>query len=252
MTTIKDISNYIETFAPLETAMDFDNVGLIVGDKNTEVTKVLVSLDITPEVVFEAEKLGCELIISHHPVIFSPIKRMSANDTPYLLASKGISALCMHTNLDLSDTFGVNTCLADAIGVENIVRADVGECLFVGSLSQEINMSDFAQNVKSALGCNGLRYTDVKQTVKKVGVASGSGGSDIFDAAKTDIDVLVTGEIKHHEINFANEAQINIIDVGHFKSEDVVISPLINRLSEEFSDITFTKSTTYSDKIKFA
>ena len=158
----------------------------------------------------------------------------------------------MHTNLDLSDTFGVNTCLADAIGVKNLVRADVGECLFVGELYREVNIADFALDVKSALGCDGLRYTDVKQSVKKVGVASGSGGSNIFDAVNANIDVLLTGEIKHHEINFANEAQINIIDVGHFKSEDVVILPLINRLSKEFSDIIFTKSTTYSDKIKFA
>ncbi len=251
MTTINDIANFFETFAPKETAMDFDNVGLLVGDKNKSVTKVLVSLDITSEVVFEAEKNGCELIISHHPVIFSPIKRLGSNDVPYLLASKGISALCMHTNLDLSEALGVNTCLANAIGVKNPVKSEFGECLFIGELENETDITVFAKNVKTALDCNGLRFTDIKNTVKKVAVSSGSGGCEIFSAINAGADVLVIGEIKHHEINAANSMGINIIDVGHFKSEDVVILPLIKKLSDEFSDVKFTKSTTYSDKIKF-
>ncbi len=94
MTTIKDI---------LDFAMDFDNCGLLVGDKGTPVTKALVTLDITADVVSEAETMGCELIISHHPVIFQPIKRMNTRSVPYLLARSGIAAVCMHTNLDLSE-----------------------------------------------------------------------------------------------------------------------------------------------------
>lgn len=251
MTKIKDIINYFETFAPMNTAMDFDNVGLLVGDKDTEITKVLVTLDITKAVVLEAEKLGCELIISHHPVIFSPIKKLRIDDVPYLLASKGISALCMHTNLDLSNIFGVNLCLAEAISLKNIVKSEIGECLFVGDLKSETEISEFAKNVKTALNCIGLRYTDTKKRVKKIAVSSGSGGSEIFSACEIGADVLVTGEIKHHEINAANTFGIDIIDVGHFKSEDVVILPLVKLLSDNFSDITFTKSTTYSDNIKF-
>ncbi len=251
MTKINDIITYFETFAPINTAMDFDNVGLLVGDKNSEITKVLVALDITQDVVFEAEKLGCDLIISHHPVIFSPIKKLCCNDVPYLLASKGISALCMHTNLDLSDIFGVNLCLAEAIGVKNTVKSGIGECLFIGELENETEISNFAQNVKNTLCCNGLRYTDTKKLVKKIAVSSGSGGSEIFSAAEIGADVLVTGEIRHHEINAANMLGIDIIDAGHFKSEDVVILPLVKRLSDKFSDIVFTKSTVYTDNIKF-
>ncbi len=251
MTTINEIINFFETFAPQESAMDFDNVGLLVGDKNTAVTKVLVSLDITKDVVLEAEKMGCELIISHHPVIFNPIKRLDSNSVSYMLISRKISALCMHTNLDLSEIFGVNTCLAKAIGVKNAVRADSGECLFIGSLETETDISAFAESVKKALNCSGLRYTDIKKTVKTIAVSSGAGGSDIFDAAKIGADVLVTGEIKHHEINAANELGIDIVDAGHFKSEDIVILPLINKLSESFKDINFTKSESYSDNIKF-
>lgn len=251
MTTIKDILDYFEGFAPTESAMDFDNVGLLVGDKNAEVKRVLVSLDITREVVFEAETLGCSLIISHHPVIFNPVKRLSTSDVTYLLASKGISAVCMHTNLDLSFPFGVNTCLAEAIDLKNIYKSSYGECLFVGELEAETDIQAFVTNVKNSLSCNGLRYTDVKSKVKRVAVSSGAGGSEVFASIKENIDALVVGEIKHHEIIFANDNNINVIDVGHYKSEDIVILPLINRLRSQFSDITFTKSAVFSDNIKF-
>lgn len=251
MTKINEILDFFEGFAPTDSAMDFDNVGLLVGDKNTKVRKVLVSLDITGEVVNEAQKLCCELIISHHPVIFNPLKRLDTNSAPYLLAKYGISALCMHTNLDLSEDFGVNICLANAVGVKNAVKSDKGECLFVGELEEETEMKAFTENVKSALDCKGLRYTDVKKSVKKVAVSSGAGGSEIFAAAQIGADVLVTGEIKHHEINAANEFCVNIVDAGHFKSEDIVILPLINKLSDKFSDVIFTKSKAYSDNIKF-
>lgn len=251
MTTINDIMEHFETFAPLSTQMDFDNSGLLVGDKNTVVTNVLVSLDITEDVVLEAEKTGCELIISHHPVIFNPIRHMSTHDPAYLLANKGISALCMHTNLDLSTEIGVNVALANAIGVHNATLANIGECLFIGTLEAETDTEAFAKNVKYALKCNGLRYTNVKESIRTVAVSSGAGGSNVYEAAFLGADVLVTGEIKHHEINAANALKINVIDAGHYKSEDIVILPLIKQLSSKFSDIIFTKTKTYSDFIKF-
>lgn len=251
MTKINDILNFFESFAPCENAMDFDNVGLLVGGKNTGVSKALLALDITKDVVLEAKQMGCELIISHHPVIFTPIKNLEKDCVPYLLAQNNISAICMHTNLDLSTEFGVNTCLAQAIGVKKTALADCGECLFVGTLENELPIDEFALTVKKRLDCKGLRYTDVKSTVKTVAISSGSGGSNIFDAAAIGADVLVTGEIKHHEINAANELCIDIIDAGHFKSEDIVILPLANKLSDNFSDITFTKSKAYDDYIKF-
>lgn len=252
MTTINDILNFFESFAPLEAAMDFDNCGLLVGSKSMPVSKALVTLDITTEVVNEAEKLGCELIISHHPVIFSPLKQIDINSPVYALASKKIAAVCMHTNLDLSEKFGVNTCLAKAVGLTNIRRSTKGECMFVGELECATPTLEFVKSVKSSLDCNGLRYTEAKKEIKTVALCSGSGGDQIFAAAEENADALLTGEIKHHEINAANALGISIIEAGHFKSEDVVILPLVKKLSEEFEDILFTKSTTYSDFIKFA
>ena len=251
MTTINDILTYFEGFAPVSTAMDFDNCGLLVGDKNTAITNVLVSLDITAEVVYEAQRFGCELIISHHPVIFNPIKKLNSSSVPYLLASFGIAAVCMHTNLDLSEEFGVNTCLGKAAGLRNICRAESGECLFVGELDEEISVVDVVTRLKTALDCQSLRYTEGNGKVRKIAVSSGAGGSDIFAAAEEGADIFITGEIKHHEINAANELGIAIADVGHFKSEDVVINPLIERLKKQFPDTGFTKSKEYSDKIKY-
>ena len=219
MTTVSEILEFFESFAPVVTAMDFDNVGLLIGDKSAEVSRALLTLDITAETVDEAAALGCELIISHHPVIFQPLKRINIRDAAYMLANRGISAVCMHTNLDLSEEFGVNTALADALGVKNLRRSAVGECLFIGELEERTDILSFAKHAKAALDCEGLRYTDVNPTVKTVAVASGAGGSDIFAAAAEGSDVLVTGEIKHHEINEANAMGVDIVDVGHFKSD---------------------------------
>ena len=251
MTTVSEILEFFESFAPVGTAMDFDNVGLLIGDKSAEVSRALLTLDITAETVDEAAALGCELIISHHPVIFQPLKRINIRDAAYMLANRGISAVCMHTNLDLSEEFGVNTALADALGVKNLRRSAVGECLFIGELEERTDILSFAQSAKAALGCEGLRYTDAKPAVKTVAVSSGAGGSEIFAAADEGADVLVTGEIKHHEINAANALGVDVIDAGHFKSEDIVIFPLKKRLEASFSDIVFTKSKVYTDKVKY-
>lgn len=251
MTKINDILNFFETFAPVGSAMDFDNVGLLAGSENATVTKVLVSLDITENVVHEAEEMGCELIISHHPVIFNPLKRLADTNPVYLLAKYGIAAVCMHTNLDLSTDCGVNVCLADAIGVKNVKLCDCGECLFCGTLEKETDILSFAQNVKSALNCKGLRFTDSHQKVKTVAVSSGAGGSNAAYAAKIGADVLVTGEIKHHEINESNSLGLSVVEAGHFKSENIVILPLKNKLAKQFPDVKFTKSRTYDDFIKF-
>lgn len=249
MTTIKDILEFFEEFAPVDTAMDFDNCGLLVGNQNTPITRVLVALDITNEVVDEADKQNAQLIISHHPVIFNAIKRLDANAVPYRLAQKNISAVCMHTNLDLSESFGVNICLANAVELKNIKPCKSGECMFIGDISTDIE--SFAKKVKENLDCNGLRYTDVKKKINKVVVSSGAGGSNVPFAFAEGADVLLTGEIKHHEILLANELGMSIIDAGHFKTEDIVISSLCRKLSERFSNISFTKSKVCNDKIKY-
>lgn len=250
MRKIKDIIAFVETFAPLDSAMEFDNVGLLVGSEQSEVTKVVAALDITDEVIDEALKNGAQLIISHHPVIFDPLKSVEENSIVYKLINKGIAALCLHTNLDLSPIFGVNTCLAEAVGVKNGAFVE-DECLYIGELDNEISNREFAEKVKRALNCKGLRYTLGEKRVKRVAICSGSGGDLAPLACENGADVLLTGEIKHHEILNANHLGIAVIDAGHFKSEDIVIAPLCKKLGDKFGDVEFIRSTACTDGIEF-
>lgn len=117
---VKDIYDFLDFIAPFKTSMDFDNCGLLVGNMEDKVKKVILSLDITYEVVQEAMKLGANLIISHHPIIFDPIKRLDSSTIPYLMVSCGINAICAHTNLDMASKYGVNWCLSNELLLNNM------------------------------------------------------------------------------------------------------------------------------------
>ncbi len=250
MTRIKDIINYTETFAPLSSAMEFDNVGLLIGNDENEVEKAVVALDITDEVIDEAVENGAQLIISHHPVIFDALKSISENSVVYRLIRNNLNALCLHTNLDLSPVFGVNTCLAEAVGVKNASFVE-GECLYIGELENTTTNKAFAEKVKTALNCEGLRYTMPAKSVKKVAICSGSGG-DLAPLAKLNgADALLTGEIKHHDILNADKLGIAIVDAGHFKTEDIVITPFTEKLNKEFTDVEFIRSKKCTDGVYF-
>lgn len=249
MITIKDILNFTETFAPLETQMDFDNSGLLVGDEKTQVSKAIVALDITDEVIEEAVREKAQLIISHHPVIFSPLKKIEKNSVVYKLIENNIDALCLHTNLDLSSDFGVNTCLADAVGVKNYSFVP-GECLLIGELEKETKTKNFAEIVKNTLNCNGVRFTNGNKKIKTVAICTGSGGSYVYTAYGK-ADALLTGEIKHNEILTANRFNLAVIDASHYRTEDIVIAPLCNKLKKQFPDVEFIKSKTFSDDVEY-
>lgn len=257
MVTVADVFTFIDGFAPFDTALDFDNVGLLVGDMNTEVKKCVVALDVTDAVVDEAKKLGASLIISHHPVIFNSIKTLSVNSVPYMLAKNGVSAICAHTNLDMA-SFGVNTCLAEALSLRSLVPLSMCETCrgalpmgLIGELEIEKSCEEFALFVKECLLCRGVRYTDAKRKVKKVAVCSGAGGDLIEEAACKKVDAFVTGEIKHHEILAAVRSRVCVVDAGHFKTEDVVVLPLVRKLSERFDEVEFVKSAVCTDGIEF-
>ena len=119
MCTVGDIYNYIDKFAPFKSCAEWDNVGLLVGDRSKTVKRAAIALDITPHNVMQAAESGCNLIISHHPVIFHPIKSLNSYSAPYLLAKHGISAICAHTNLDAA-AGGVNDVLANIIGLRDV------------------------------------------------------------------------------------------------------------------------------------
>lgn len=249
MTTVQDIYRLIDGFAPFETAMDFDNCGILVGDGNTPVSKALAALDITKEVIEEAAALGAQLIISHHPVIFQPLRALGFESPAALLVKHNLSALCAHTNLDLSPK-GVNICLAKALGLEEIILVE-GQCMATGTLGRELGCKAFAQLVKERLGCKGVRYTCTDKPVRTVAVSSGAGGSAVSLCGALGADALVTGEVKHHEILEARAAGTCVVDAGHFKTETVVIKPLVQILAEAFPSVTFIESAACTDGVAY-
>ena len=251
MATVKEIYNFIDSFAPFDTAESYDNVGILVGNPNSKVTKAIVTLDITSEVVDEAAAFGAEVVISHHPIIFNPLKRVLSNSAVYRLISRNISAICAHTNLDKSPVFGVNTELAKAMELENIGTSENNDILFVGDTKKIFTSEEFASVLKKNFDCESFSYTKTNNNIKKVGLCSGAGGSEIFSAIGEGCDAFVTGELKHHELLAANENGVSVFVLGHYKSEDVVIQPLCDKLSERFGDIKFVKSKVFNDGIAY-
>ncbi len=235
---INEIINFTNTLAPYETAAEWDNVGLLVGDKNADVRRVLLALDITKAVVEEAREKGAELIISHHPVIFAPLSALTPDSPVYLAAKYGIAALCLHTNLDRAEQ-GVNTALADALGLKNTILYP-DDFICVGEAENECPADEFAALIKERLNAPSVRFTGGR--VSRVAVSSGGGGDGIMSAEKYGFDAFVTGELKHHQYIFANENGIAAFDAGHFPTEDIVIEPLRKLLAAEFKTAEFLRS----------
>ena len=232
---IKEIIAYAEKIAPFESAEEWDNVGLLVGNENAEISRVLLSLDITPEIVKEAHEQGTQLIISHHPVIFSPLRALSPDDTAYLLAKYDIAALCLHTNLDRAEQ-GVNVALGNVLGLKNTVFYPE-HFLLIGEPETAYTADEYAAVIKERLSASSVRYTDGKVT--RVAVSSGGGGEGVELTEKYGFDAFVTGEIKHHQYLYAVSNGIAAFDAGHFSTEDVIIAPLRELLRERFPEIEF-------------
>ncbi len=251
MVLLKEIYEFLNEIAPFETAMSFDNCGVLIGDTEREIENVIVTLDITKKVIEEAEKKKANLIISHHPVIFEGMKSIEFNSVVATLIKKDINAIAVHTNLDIAE-LGVNFQLAKCLGLEDIKLVESeNECVSIGTLKEEMTEIAFAASVKDRLNCKGVRFTNINKKIKSVVVACGAGGDAIHYAKKLNADALVTGEIKHHQILFGVENNISIFDAGHYKSEDVVINPLVEMLSEKFNNVSFFKSESFTDEIEY-
>lgn len=222
MVRICDIVDVINGAAPFETALSFDNCGLLVGDGATPVTRALVALDITPAVVEEAASLNAGLIISHHPVIFDPLRRLNSRQVPYLLAQKGIAAVCAHTNLDLSTVCGVNVALGNRLGLKAVRREDVfgEECvLFSGETQEELTPVQFAALIKERLGAGAVHLIPGGKGIRKVFFCSGAGGGFVEQAACRGADAFLTGEMKHHEALAAMGTGLTCVVAGHYETE---------------------------------
>lgn len=244
MTSVHELYNAMCRIAPPELQTDFDNAGFLVGHGSRAVHTVLLALDITGEVIEEAESLGAELIISHHPVIFRPLHSVTAEGEGALvlkLAEKGLAAICMHTNLDIAEG-SVNDVLIRLLGAEPEGVLDKEGCGRVGTLAQPLAMGDFLPLCKQRLRVNALRYVDAGKPVRRLAVMGGSGGDAMRDAIAQGCDTYVTADVKYHQFLDAAALGLNLIDADHFCTENPIMSVLAGKLREQFPELTFVLS----------
>lgn len=250
----KCIYKFLNELAPIELKMDFDNVGLLVGDPNAEVKSCLVALDITDAVIDEAAHKGAQLIVSHHPVIFEAMKSVLPDDEQgrklIKLIKNDIAAVCMHTNLDIAEG-GVNDALMAALGCPVSAALDPDGCGRVGEYPQQIEMNDFLELCKTALNANGLRYHDAGRSVKRIAVMGGSGGGSLHCAFELGCDTYVTADVKYNHFLSAAELGINLIDADHFCTENVVVPVLADKLKAKFPELNVMISERHCQTAKF-
>ena len=254
MTTIQNIFDELCRIAPLELQMDFDNAGFQVGHSGTQVRCVLLALDVTDEVVAEAEELDVQLIVTHHPLLFSPLRALTDLDPTQrrilVLVEKEIGLISMHTNLDIAEG-GVNDVLIRLLGAEPTAALDEG-CGRIGILPKPLALSAFLELCKEQLQVPALRYTDGGKSVSKLAVMGGAGAGSLECAVKAGCDTYVTADVKYHQFQHAAELGLTLIDADHFYTENPVIAELKRLLSERFPEISFYISRRHTDCIRYA
>ena len=255
MTTIQDVLEALCCIAPLELQMDFDNAGFQLGHSDQAVHRVLLALDVTDEVAQEAKELGAELIVTHHPLLFSPLKSVCDNEPVqrrvlYLVENR-IALISMHTNLDIAQG-GVNDVLIRLLGAEPDSALDEDGCGRIGCLPVALPLKAFLAQCKMRLGVPNLRYCQGGQMVSRLAVMGGAGAGSLEDAVRKGCDTYVTADVKYHQFQRAAELGLNLIDADHFYTENPVIRTLRDELSVRFPDITFQISNRHTDCIRFA
>lgn len=259
---LNDIINIIEDIAPVNLKEGFDNVGLMVGDREKNITKILLALDCTEEVIKEAKEMGAELILTHHPLLF---RKPSTITTDTLLGRKIISLIkddinlySAHTNWD-SVKGGLNDTLVEILGFnEGIImdkspvdsEAGIGR---VVELTKEMTVLEIINLIKSSLGVKNLRYAgDLNEVIKKIAIVNGSGQDFFGDAKKLGADLIITGDTTYHFVSDYKEMGLNILDIGHFNSEWPVLIKVSEKVKEKLdSDVEFIVSKEAKDPFEF-
>ena len=255
MATVADILKFVETVAPPYMKEDWDNVGLNCGHMDRPVTKILVALDPFTHVCREAKKIGADLLVTHHALIWKPGFITDANaqgrNTLFLIEN-GIAHINAHTNLDQAPG-GVNDVLAAKLGLENveIVNPQNGIGLMrCGDVAAQ-TLENFLATVKEQLDCDGLRYVDGGKPVRKVAVGGGSCAGGMWEVLAAGCDTFVTADIKYNQFWDAQDLGINLIDAGHFHTENPVVAVLADKIAAAFPEIQVEISKTHTDCMKY-
>ncbi len=243
----KDIMSAIEETYPRSAALDFDNVGLQAGRTTKEVSKILLALDATSSVIELAEKSQADMLITHHPLIFSPLKSITDQDfigrRILRLIQDDIAYYAMHTNYDVLGMAKLServlqlkeTEVLDVTGEFDGISEGIGR---VGMLETSMTLGAFSEYVKDKLQLDNVKvFGSLEGKVKKVAISPGSGKSEIVPALKHQVDVLVTGDIGHHEGLDAVEQGLSIIDAGHYGTEYMFVEDMKTYLSLRYPEI---------------
>lgn len=247
---IKDVIKIIEGFAPLESMAEYDNSGIICGDVEQSLTGVLITLDSNEDVVGDAIKNGCNLIIEHHPSIFYPIKRIDYRLPLHRAIVKAIKndivIYACHTNIDFARG-GLNDYVAKCLGIKDIYyhKSDCSSAR-IGFLDTPIRLDDYAKRIKEILNDKHIMVIgQPDRQIKKVAVINGGGGGDpdlLLELDKDDVDVFMTGDIKYYTARFAKDYNYAIINFGHYQSEIYFLELVHNLLKGVMKNIKIIKT----------
>ena len=241
--TVRELYAFFDAKMPRALSCDWDNDGLMVcPDDTKEVRRVLVALDITAAVAEQAIKEGYDLVVSHHPLIFHPLKAVAPGEATVnkviRLLTSGVSAMSFHTRLD-AVTGGVNDVLANAIGLQNVVPfgKDGEEIGRIGTLPTAMVLKDFAALVKEVTGAPYVQISDAGKLVSRVAVLGGGGAGESGAAAAAGADTYLTGDLRHDQLTEAPERGMNMIAGGHFFTENLVCNRICEMLYEADANI---------------
>ena len=244
---VNDLELFLNETFPVENALDYDNVGLIAGDRNKIVTAILVSLDLTDKAIEAAKEAGANVIVTHHPIIFGGIKTLTLDDYTgkilVKLVQSGISVIACHTNLDLTGEFG-NLAIADKLGAEDPKPLEGAVCGVVYNINtiDRIKLKDYCAEVCKALGSSGvITINNPENYVRRVFIQGGSFDEDSLEAViKGGVDTIISGEIKHHICVGLEQMGINTIIAGHSATEQAYLPKIKQMLSEKYPGVSIT------------
>ena len=242
-----ELTSWLEKKYPADAAEDWDNVGLLTGDDTNEISHVFLALDLTEETLAEAIENGADMIITHHPMIFSAMKSVTDQDfigrRVLKLIQNDISYYAMHTNYDvlgMADLSAEYTKMhnAEVLSVTEERNGETQGFGRVGELPQEMTLREYAKLVKESLKLNDVKvYGDLDGKVKRAAVCTGSGKSMIQDAIKAGADVYVTGDIDHHTGIDTVAQGMALIDAGHYGTEYVFMDAMKKELTQAFPNL---------------
>ena len=261
MVTVKDIMDFIQSVAPSYMKEDWDNVGLNCGRMDAEVNTVLVALDPFMHVCREAKEAGAQLLLTHHALIWEPgfvNDQTQWGKCALYLIENGIAHVNAHTNLDCAPG-GVNDQLADRLGLENVSiikpNGPDEQGRYWGLLrcgeAPEQPLESFLAAVKENLGCKGLKFVSGGKPVHRVAVGGGACASELMDAVKAGCDTFVTSDVKYNGFWDAKDLGINLIDAGHFHTENPVVGWFAEKLQAAFPEISVKVSEKHDDCANF-